>query len=117
MSDGGEMDDDVGLDLGEQRRQGMVVAGIENVNRDLGRVQQVETLVNEMQIERAIADIVGVDGKGGEVVDLEAVDDLDIGAHLLERQRHVMTDEAGAAGDDDAAASDGIDHGFNSEIA
>src|SRR6185437_4968368 len=106
VRDSREMDDDVRLDRREERRKRLIVTRIENVNRNTRCMQVIEPLVNEVKVERAVADVVGVAGEGGEIVDLQAVDDLDLGAELLQGQRHVMADEPGAAGDEDTSAGD-----------
>ncbi len=86
-----------GLIDAEMRRKQLVVAGIHDVERNVGLAQQVETLVDEPDVELVVGVVVQVVRERAEVVDLQAVDDVRFGAELLQLQRDVVADESSAA--------------------
>ena len=55
--------------------------------------------------------IAGADRKFEQVVDLQTVDNLDVGAFTFELEREVMSDEAGSADQDDSAILN-VDHTY-----
>ena len=67
------------------------------MERNVGLPQQVEALVDEPDVELVVGVGVQIVRERAEVVDLQAVDDVRLGAELLQLQRDVVADEAGAA--------------------
>jgi hypothetical protein len=103
VRDGGQVHDGRGLDVGEHARERVVVARVHGVHVDLRAAQQVQALVEHLEVQLAV-DVLGVRREGEQVVDLQAVDDLDGGAAGEQVQREVVSDEAAAADERDLLA-------------
>ncbi len=101
MSDRGKLHNNLRLQLRQRARQGVVVARIQHVQRDVVFPHQIDALVDQVKVkslERIVHDV----GKCAEIVDLQPVEHMNIGAERFQRQGEVVPDKTGAADQSDA---------------
>ena len=77
VRDRGEVYDDLRLDLAQNPRERVVVARVLRMERDAGLAEQVEALVDDPEVQVAVRRDSLAGGEVEQVVDLQAVDDLD----------------------------------------
>ena len=110
VRDRGKMDKRIRVELADQAADHLIIADVDDVDRYSGVMQEIEPVVHELEIQFAVRNVVHVAGECVQVVDLKAVDDLDLGAEPLQGERQVMSDKAGTASDGDFLARELISH-------
>ena len=104
VRDGGQMNHRLGLEAGHDGRQPVIVAGIGLDERDAVLTQQIEPLLDDLQIERAVRNVIRPGLDAVVVIDGQAVDDERLGPQPLQMQGQVVADKAGSADQSDSSS-------------
>ena len=98
------MNDDIRPDVAQDVAEGMIVAAIEHVQRDIRRMQQFQPLVDDPQIEIPVLLFRTGRVQREAVIHRQAVDDVHVGAGVLQPQGETVADEASPADQHDLAS-------------
>ena len=102
VRNGSQLDDGVRLNVGKTARKNLVVARVDHMQRNIDLAQRIQALINELHIQ-LLGRVAGTIGECAQVVHLQAVDDMHLGAMSREIESQVVPDESGAANERHAA--------------